>query len=100
MHGGSIAGEEWNSLRVGREPSALTMLCFPHQQYEARVPENMVGHEVQRLTVSDLDAPNSPAWHATYRILEGDDGNHFSITTHPESNQGILTTRTVSRFGL
>uniref|UniRef100_A0A8P0P7J5 Cadherin 3 n=1 Tax=Canis lupus familiaris TaxID=9615 RepID=A0A8P0P7J5_CANLF len=67
---------------------------FDPQKYEARVPENMVGHEVQRLTVSDLDAPNSPAWHATYRILEGDDGNHFSITTHPESNQGILTTRT------
>lgn len=79
---------------------ALTMLCFPHRQYEARVPENMVGHEVQRLTVTDLDAPNSPAWRATYRILEGDDGDHFTITTHPESNQGILTTKKVSPFGL
>ncbi|XP_078295046.1 cadherin-3 isoform X1 [Panthera onca] len=66
---------------------------FDPQKYEAQVPENVVGHEVQRLTVTDLDAPNSPAWHATYRILEGDDGDHFTITTHPESNQGILTTR-------
>uniref|UniRef100_A0A452SNL1 Cadherin 3 n=1 Tax=Ursus americanus TaxID=9643 RepID=A0A452SNL1_URSAM len=66
---------------------------FDPQKYEARVPENMVGHEVQRLTVTDLDAPNSPAWRATYRILEGDDGDHFTITTHPESNQGILTTK-------
>ncbi|KAF3817707.1 hypothetical protein GH733_012994 [Mirounga leonina] len=66
---------------------------FEPPKYEARVPENTVGHEVQRLTVTDLDAPNSPAWRATYRILEGDDGDHFTITTHPESNQGILMTR-------
>nr|KAF6318284.1 cadherin 3 [Pipistrellus kuhlii] len=66
---------------------------FDPQKYEARVPENAVGHEAQRLTVTDLDAPNSPAWRATYRILDGDSGDHFTITTHPESNQGILTTK-------
>ncbi|XP_007450004.1 PREDICTED: cadherin-3 isoform X2 [Lipotes vexillifer] len=66
---------------------------FEPQKYEARVPENAVGHELQRLTVTDLDAPNSPAWQATYRIVEGDNGDHFTITTHPESNQGILTTK-------
>ncbi|XP_030650728.1 cadherin-3 isoform X2 [Nomascus leucogenys] len=66
---------------------------FDPRKYEARVPENAVGHEVQRLTVTDLDAPNSPAWCATYLIVGGDDGDHFTITTHPESNQGILTTR-------
>ncbi|XP_015423296.1 PREDICTED: cadherin-3 [Myotis davidii] len=66
---------------------------FDPQKYEAHVPENAVGREVQRLTVTDLDAPNSPAWRATYRILEGDSGDHFTITTHPESNQGILTTK-------
>lgn len=64
------------------------------------MPENAVGHEVQRLTVTDLDAPNSSAWRATYRILEGDSGDHFTITTHPESNQGVLTTKKVSPFGL
>ncbi|XP_007938594.1 cadherin-3 [Orycteropus afer afer] len=66
---------------------------FEPQEYEAQVPENAVGHEVQRLTVTDLDIPNSPAWHATYHIVGGDEGDHFTITTHPESNQGILTTR-------
>ncbi|XP_054566842.1 cadherin-3 isoform X2 [Eptesicus fuscus] len=66
---------------------------FDPQKYEAHVPENAVGHEVQRLTVTDLDAPNSSAWRAAYRILEGDSGDHFTITTHPESNQGILTTK-------
>ncbi|XP_066875876.1 zinc finger protein 90 homolog isoform X1 [Kogia breviceps] len=66
---------------------------FEPQKYEARVPENAVGHELQRLTVTDLDAPNSPAWQATYRIVDGDKGDHFTVTTHPESNQGILTTK-------
>ena len=64
------------------------------------MPENTVSHEVQRLTVTDLDAPNSPAWRATYRIVGGDNGDHFTITTDPESNQGILTTKKVSWFGL
>ncbi|XP_044788027.1 cadherin-3 isoform X1 [Bubalus bubalis] len=66
---------------------------FDPQKYEARVPENTVSQEVQRLTVTDLDAPNSPAWRATYRIVGGDNGDHFTITTDPESNQGILTTQ-------
>ena len=82
--------------------SALTALCpvpFP-AQYEASVPENAVGHEVQSLTVTDLDDPGSPAWRATYRIVGGDNGDHFTITTHPETNQGILTTKKVGPFGL
>ncbi|XP_012586083.1 PREDICTED: cadherin-3 isoform X1 [Condylura cristata] len=66
---------------------------FDPQEYEAHVPENTVGHEVQRLTVTDLDAPDSAAWRATYRVVGGDDGDHFAISTHSESNQGILTTR-------
>ncbi|XP_023565163.1 cadherin-3 isoform X2 [Octodon degus] len=66
---------------------------FDPQKYEAQVPENAVGFEVQRLIVTDMDAPNSPAWRATYHIVGGDNGDHFTITTHPESNQGILTTR-------
>lgn len=66
---------------------------FDPQKYEASVPENVVGHEVQRLTVTDADTLNSPAWRAVYHILEGDDGDHFNITTHSETNQGILTTK-------
>lgn len=82
--------------------STLTALCpdpLP-AQYEASVPENAVGHEVQSLTVTDLDDPGSPAWRATYRIVGGDNGDHFTITTHPETNQGILTTKKVGLFGL
>ncbi|XP_037371874.1 cadherin-3 [Talpa occidentalis] len=66
---------------------------FDPQKYEAHVPENEVGHEVQRLTVTDLDVSDSPAWRATYRIVGGDNEDRFAISTHPESNQGVLTTR-------
>lgn len=66
---------------------------FEPQKYEASVPENEEGREVQSLTVTDLDAPNSPAWRAVYRIVGGDNRGYFAITTHPETNQGILTTK-------
>ncbi|KFO35046.1 Cadherin-3 [Fukomys damarensis] len=66
---------------------------FDTQNYEAQVPENAVGHDVQKLTVTDLDDPNSPAWRAIFHIVGGDSGDHFTITTDPESNQGILTTK-------
>lgn len=79
--------------------TALRPVPLP-AQYEAWVPENAVGHEVQSLTVTDLDVPDSPAWRATYRIVGGDNGDHFTVTTHPETNQGILTTKKVGPFGL
>ncbi|XP_044519092.1 cadherin-3 [Gracilinanus agilis] len=66
---------------------------FDPQKYTAEVPENKVGVEVQRLTVTDLDAPNTPAWRAVYQITQGDEGGHFAIATDPENNQGILTTK-------
>ncbi|XP_020844753.1 LOW QUALITY PROTEIN: cadherin-3 [Phascolarctos cinereus] len=66
---------------------------FDPQKYIAEVPENKDGVEVQRLNVTDLDAPNTPAWRAIYQITQGDEGGHFAITTDPENNQGILTTK-------
>ncbi|XP_027703391.1 cadherin-3 isoform X2 [Vombatus ursinus] len=66
---------------------------FDPQKYIAEVPENKDGVEVQRLNVTDLDAPNTPAWKAVYQITQGDEGGYFTITTDPENNQGILTTK-------
>lgn len=59
------------------------------------MPENEVGFEVQRLTVTDQDEMNSPAWRAVYKI-RGNEGGFFSITTDKETNEGILTTAKVS----
>ncbi|XP_063801993.1 EP-cadherin-like [Pseudophryne corroboree] len=65
---------------------------FDPVTYTALVPENEKGFEVQRLTVTDSDEQNSPAWRAVYKIIKGNEGVVFSIRTDPDTNDGILTT--------
>ncbi|KAM4722172.1 blastomere cadherin-like [Rhinophrynus dorsalis] len=64
---------------------------FDPKTYTALVPENEVGFEVQRLSVTDLDEPGSTAWQAVYKI-KGNEAGYFSVTTDPKTNDGILTT--------
>ncbi|CAH2323958.1 blastomere cadherin [Pelobates cultripes] len=64
---------------------------FDPKTYTVTVPENEVGFEVQRLSVTDLDQHGTPAWLAVYNI-KGPDAGLFSITTDPETNDGILIT--------
>ncbi|CAI9591433.1 unnamed protein product, partial [Staurois parvus] len=64
---------------------------FDPATYLAKVPENAVGYEVTLLTVTDDDVPNTDAWTAVYRIVKGNEGNQFGITTTPD-NMGRLTT--------
>ncbi|KAG8437530.1 hypothetical protein GDO86_008295 [Hymenochirus boettgeri] len=64
---------------------------FDQKTYAALVPENEVGFEVQRLSVTDLDKPGSPAWKAVYSIRNNVEG-FFAISTDSDSNDGILTT--------
>ncbi|XP_025064923.1 cadherin-3 isoform X1 [Alligator sinensis] len=65
---------------------------FDPKMYAAEVPENVAGYEVQRLTVMDMDAKGTSAWRAVYSIVRGNEGGAFSISTDPESNEGILQT--------
>ncbi|KAM6430779.1 cadherin-3 isoform 1-T1 [Liasis olivaceus] len=65
---------------------------FREQLYSAEVAENAEGAEVARLAVTDKDEHRSPAWHAVYSIVQGNGGGFFSISTDPETNEGILTT--------
>ncbi|XP_042294402.1 B-cadherin-like isoform X2 [Sceloporus undulatus] len=65
---------------------------FKQQVYSAEVPENEVGLEVVRLAVTDKDEEGSPAWRAKYAIVQGNESGFFSISTDPETNEGILTT--------
>ncbi|KAH0619708.1 hypothetical protein JD844_000646, partial [Phrynosoma platyrhinos] len=65
---------------------------FKQQVYSAEVPENEVGLEVVRLAVTDKDEEGSPAWRAKYAIVQGNEGGFFSVSTDPETNEGILTT--------
>uniref|UniRef100_A0A8D2JCE2 Cadherin domain-containing protein n=1 Tax=Varanus komodoensis TaxID=61221 RepID=A0A8D2JCE2_VARKO len=65
---------------------------FREQTYSAEVPENEVGLEVVRLAVTDLDEAGTPAWRARYSLQHGNEGGFFSISTDPETNEGILRT--------
>ncbi|XP_053555384.1 blastomere cadherin [Bombina bombina] len=64
---------------------------FESKTHSAIVPENEVGFEVKRLSVTDKDQPETAAWWAVYKI-RGNEGGYFKITTDPETNDGILTT--------
>ncbi|KAM9302022.1 LOW QUALITY PROTEIN: uncharacterized protein PAF06_015271 [Gastrophryne carolinensis] len=64
---------------------------FDPIKYTALVPENEVGFEVQRLSVTDNDEMKTPAWRAVYKI-RGPEASFFSIVTDPDTNDGILST--------
>uniref|UniRef100_A0A672KPS8 Cadherin domain-containing protein n=1 Tax=Sinocyclocheilus grahami TaxID=75366 RepID=A0A672KPS8_SINGR len=56
------------------------------------VPENKVGAVVAKLTVTDGDEVGSPAWSTKYRIISGDKGGFFNVSTGPTQLEGIITT--------
>ncbi|KAJ1083818.1 hypothetical protein NDU88_003973 [Pleurodeles waltl] len=65
---------------------------FDPKTYVAAVPENEIEFEVQRLTVSDSDEANTKTSNAVYKIVKGNEGGFFKVTTDPATNDGILTT--------
>ncbi|XP_073669274.1 cadherin-1-like isoform X2 [Paramisgurnus dabryanus] len=65
---------------------------FDQDTYTVSVLENQVGVEVAKLTVTDDDDPGSPAWSTKYKIISGDEGGVFNISTGPSQLEGIITT--------
>ncbi|XP_072527092.1 B-cadherin-like [Salminus brasiliensis] len=65
---------------------------FEKTSYTASVPENKVGAVVVKLPVTDGDEPQSPAWSAKFRIVSGNNGGFFNISTGPNKQEGIITT--------
>uniref|UniRef100_A0A673G674 Cadherin 31 n=1 Tax=Sinocyclocheilus rhinocerous TaxID=307959 RepID=A0A673G674_9TELE len=65
---------------------------FEQTSHVVSVPENKVGHVVAKLAVSDGDEVGSPAWSTKYRIISGDKGGFFNVSTGPSQLEGIITT--------
>ncbi|XP_058238070.1 EP-cadherin-like isoform X2 [Hemibagrus wyckioides] len=65
---------------------------FSKTLYEVSVPEDNVGALVAKLPVTDDDEPQSSAWAAKFRIVNGNSGGFFRISTAPNKQEGIITT--------
>ncbi|XP_024864249.2 cadherin-1-like [Kryptolebias marmoratus] len=65
---------------------------FTEATYKATVEENKVDAIVVRMSVTDGDEPHTPAWNAKFKIIDGDPGNLFNVTTGVNKQEGILKT--------
>ncbi|XP_076829092.1 cadherin-1-like [Brachyhypopomus gauderio] len=65
---------------------------FEKTSYNVSVPENKMGAVVVKMPVTDGDEPQSPAWAAQFRIINGNSGGFFNISTGPNKQEGIITT--------
>ncbi|KAJ8417809.1 hypothetical protein AAFF_G00226520 [Aldrovandia affinis] len=65
---------------------------FKPLSYTVSVPENKVGALVVKMPVTDGDEPHTPAWSTTYKIIEGNNGGFFNVSTGPSKLEGIITT--------
>lgn len=61
------------------------------ESYEGKVEENTVYTEVMRIKAIDQDLIYTDNWLAAYRIVSGNEGGYFTITTDKQTNEGIIT---------
>ncbi|XP_053472842.1 cadherin-1 [Ictalurus furcatus] len=65
---------------------------FLENLYNVSVPEDKVGAVVVKMSVTDNDEPQSSAWAAKFKIVSGNSGGLFNISTGPNKQEGIITT--------
>ncbi|XP_027707005.1 cadherin-like protein 26 isoform X2 [Vombatus ursinus] len=63
---------------------------FTKEDYEIQISEGQIQQDVVRLLVQDHDSPFTPSWRVKYKILHGNEEEHFNIVTDSGTNQGIL----------
>lgn len=59
-------------------------------QYEGNVEENTINVEVMRIKAIDMDLIGTDNWLAAFKIISGNEGGYFSITTDTKTNEGII----------
>ncbi|KAJ8249403.1 hypothetical protein GJAV_G00234420 [Gymnothorax javanicus] len=65
---------------------------FDSTSYTVSVPENKMGFVVVKMPVTDADEPHTPAWSTKYKIIQGNDGGFFNVSTGPNKLEGVITT--------
>uniref|UniRef100_A0A3B4D527 Cadherin-1 n=1 Tax=Pygocentrus nattereri TaxID=42514 RepID=A0A3B4D527_PYGNA len=93
------AGDMQGDGRVATGTAVITVIDsndnapqFEKTSYNVSVPENKVGAVVVKMPVTDGDEPQSPAWTAKFRIINGNSGGFFAVNTGPNKQEGIITT--------
>lgn len=64
---------------------------FSSPSLQTSVPEHEANLTILRFGVTDNDTPFTSGWRAVYSIIEGNDDDSYTITTDPQTNEGILT---------
>ncbi|XP_074144841.1 cadherin-like protein 26 isoform X1 [Sminthopsis crassicaudata] len=78
------------TVNIAVESGNSHMPVFTKENYKIQISESQIQQEVLRLLVQDHDSPFTPAWKAKYKILHGNEEEHFNIVTDPGTNEGIL----------
>ncbi|XP_043836885.1 cadherin-like protein 26 [Dromiciops gliroides] len=79
------------TINIAVEDGNNHMPTFTKGDYKIQISEGQIKQDVLRLLVQDHDSPFTPAWRVKYKILHGNEEEHFNIVTDPETNQGILS---------
>ncbi|XP_072489483.1 cadherin-like protein 26 [Notamacropus eugenii] len=78
------------TVNIAIEDGNNHMPTFTKGHYKVQISEDQIQQDVVRLLVQDHDSPFTPSWRAKYKILHGNEEEHFNIVTDPETNEGIL----------
>uniref|UniRef100_A0AAR2K802 Cadherin domain-containing protein n=1 Tax=Pygocentrus nattereri TaxID=42514 RepID=A0AAR2K802_PYGNA len=86
------AGDMQGEGRVGTGTAVITVTDSNDKAPQFENTSNKVGAVVVKMPVTDGDEPQSPAWTAKFRIINGNSGGCFAVNTGPNKQEGIITT--------
>uniref|UniRef100_A0A3B3CBH1 Cadherin domain-containing protein n=1 Tax=Oryzias melastigma TaxID=30732 RepID=A0A3B3CBH1_ORYME len=93
MKGEGLTGKTKVVLKVADRNDNAPV--FIQSTYWGSVDENAVGVQIVKLSVTDKDEQNAPAWNAKFKIISGDPEKLFSIETGSNKQEGIIKTALV-----
>ncbi|XP_062887118.1 cadherin-like protein 26 isoform X2 [Mobula hypostoma] len=64
---------------------------FIEKSASAIINESAKNVVILRVGVTDQDTPNTPAWRAKFKIIEGNENENYKMETDPETNEGLLS---------